>query len=366
MTVRVGVVGCGWWSTRAHLPALAEDPDAVIAAIADPDRGNRERAGERFGVAARYADVAAMLADQDLDAAIVATPHASHAPIARACLDRGLHVLVEKPMTISPGDAFGLVTRARAVGRELIVGYPYHYVPQHRELRARLADGAIGRPELVVGLFASVVRELYRGQPEPLRGVLGYTLNTPGRSTYSDPALAGGGQAQTQLTHLAALALWLTGLTAMGVSAATASFELAVDLVDALAVRFVGGAVGSFASTGSVMPTQPEQLDLRVFGATGHVALDPYAGTAVIATADGRVEHLPVTPADERYPERAPARNLVGVALGREPNGSPAELGASVVALIDAGYRSARRGREEAVTAHASRRPDRTPEGTRA
>jgi predicted dehydrogenase len=366
VTVRVGVIGCGWWATRAHLPALAADRDAVIAAIADPDRAKLHRAGEYFGVRSRYPDVEAMLATEELDAAIVATPHASHAPLARACLDRGLHVLVEKPMTITPADAFGLVSRARTVGRELIVGYPYHYVPQHAELRRRLADGVVGRPELVVGLFASVVRELYRGHPETYREVLGYPVNEPGRDTYRDSALAGGGQGQTQLTHLAALALWLTGLTPMAVSAVIASFELAVDLVDVLAVRFVGGAVGSFTSTGSVTPAQPEQLDLRVFGATGHVALDPYAGSASIATSDGRVEHLPVTPADERYPERAPARNLVGVALGREANGSPADLGASVVALIDAAYRSARRGREEAVTTHASRSSTGSPEGTRA
>ena len=39
MTARVGVVGCGWWATRAHLPALEADPDAEIAGVADPDRG---------------------------------------------------------------------------------------------------------------------------------------------------------------------------------------------------------------------------------------------------------------------------------------------------------------------------------------
>jgi predicted dehydrogenase len=346
MSVRVGVIGCGWWATRAHLPALANDPDAVIAAIADPDPGNLERAGERFGVRARYPDAEAMLVAAELDAAVVATPHTTHAPVARACLDRGLHVLVEKPLTIDPGDAFELVARAQAAGRELIVGYPYHYVPQLGVLRARLAEGVVGRLELVVGLFASVVRELYRGHPEPYRDVLGYPLHAPGRSTYSDPALAGGGQGQTQVTHLAALALWLTGLTPAAVSAATGSFELAVDLADALAIRFAEGAIGSFASTGSVTSAQPEELELRIYGETGHVRVDAYAGTTAIATADGRVEQLPVTPADELYPESAPARNLVGVALGREPNGSPGQLGATVVALVDALYRSARSGHE--------------------
>jgi predicted dehydrogenase len=354
MTVRVGIIGCGWWATRAHMPSLAEDPEATIAAIADPDPGNRDRAGDRFGVRARYADADTMLDTETLDAAIIATPHASHATLARMCLGRRLHVLVEKPLTIDPADAFDLVARARSADRELIVGYPYHFVPQLRTLRSHLAEGAIGRLELVVGLFASVVRELYRGHPEPYRDVLGYALHAPGAGTYSDPAVAGGGQGQTQLTHLAALALWLTGLTPVAVRAVTASFELSVDLADAVAIRFGEGAIGSLATTGSVVPAQPEELELRVYGETGHAHVDCYAGTASLATVDGRVDHLPPTPEDERYPERAPARHLVRVALGRETNVSPGNLGATVVALIEAMYRSTRSGHEEPLTSHSA------------
>jgi predicted dehydrogenase len=349
VSIRVGVIGCGWWSTRAHLPALAAHPDAVIAAIVDRDPERLERAGERFRVSARYTDAEAMLDAKDLDAAIVATPHASHAPLARSCLDRGLHVLVEKPLTVDPHDAFDLVQRARRRGRELIVGYPYHFVPQLAELRDRIGAGAIGRAELVVGLFASVVRELYRGRPDAYAEVLGYPTHGPASSTYSDPVLAGGGQGQTQVTHLAALLLWLTGLEPVEVSALTAEAGLAVDLVDALAVRFEGGAIGSLASTGGVAPTQPEQLELRVFGDRGHVVVDVTRGEATIAAADGSVTRLPTTPEPERYPEAAPATNLVEVALGRVPNRSPGSLAAMVVSLIDALYRAARSGRTESL-----------------
>lgn len=355
MTVRVGVIGCGWWSTRAHLPALAAHPDATIAALADPDAERRDRAGERFGVAARYPDAERMLEAEDLDAAIVATPHASHAPLARRCLDRGLHVLVEKPLTIDPHEAFDLVERAATAGRELIVGYPYHHVPQLAEVRRRLVAGAIGRPELLVGLFASVVRELYRGRPETYASVLGYPTHGPRTATYSDPRVAGGGQGQTQVTHLVALALWLTGLEPTEVSAMTADGGLAVDLVDSVAVRFRGGAIGSFASTGGVTPAQPEQLEVRVYGDAGHVTVDAMRGEAAIATPDGALTELPVTPEVDRYPEWAPARNLVGVALGREPNASPGTLGATAVALIDALYRSAASGRSEALVSPTHR-----------
>ncbi len=329
MTVRVGVIGCGWWATRAHLPALATEPDAVIAAISDPDRDNLRRAGDAFGVAARFADAEAMLSAVDLDAAIIAGPHDTHASLVAMCLDARLHVLVEKPMTTDPADAADLVARAASVGRELIVGYPYHYVPAYRALRDQIADGALGRLELVTGLFASVVRELYRGRPEPYRETLGYTFNTPGAGTYSRPGDGGGGQAHTQVTHLAALLLWLTGLRPVTVSAVTATTGLAVDLVDALAIRFEEGVVGSLASTGGVQPTQEELLELRLFGDGGHVLLDASAGRMSSHLQGGQIESAPVIPAAERYPEGAPARNLVGVAMGRETNGSPGTLGAA-------------------------------------
>ena len=69
MSARIGVIGCGWWATRAHLPALVANPDAVIAGIADPDVENRTRAAERFGIGPDrvFADAAAMLDQAGLD-----------------------------------------------------------------------------------------------------------------------------------------------------------------------------------------------------------------------------------------------------------------------------------------------------------
>src|SRR5258708_31633500 len=132
MRARIGVIGCGWWATRAHLPALEANPDAVIAGIADPDVENRTRAAERFGIGGDrvFADAADMLDKAGLDGAIVAVPHSAHAALARAVLDRGLHLLLEKPMTIDPPDARAPPALAPARKVELIIGYPWHYNAQ--------------------------------------------------------------------------------------------------------------------------------------------------------------------------------------------------------------------------------------------
>jgi predicted dehydrogenase len=347
MTARIGVIGCGWWATRSHLPALQANPDALIAGIADPDVGNRQRAAERFDIPEDrvFADAVTMLDTVDLDAAIVAVPHAAHAALARIVLERGLHLLLEKPMTIDPADARALAALADARGVELIIGYPWHYNPQVLAVRDAIAEGRIGTIEYVSCQFASIVRELYRGNPEPYRDVLGYSVNPPGARTYADPEIAGGGQGQTQVTHSAALLFLMTGLRPVAVAAMTESFELEVDLADAVVVRFSNGAIGSLGSTGSVQPGQDEILEYRIFGDRGHIAFDVNEGLAVIYGRDGEVHRLPGIPVDERYPDWAPADNLVDVALGRGTNASPAALGVRTVEFVHAMYRAAREGR---------------------
>ena len=347
MKARIGVIGCGWWATRAHLPALQANPDAVIAAIADPDDENRARAAERFAIQADrvYSDAAEMLDRAELDAAIVAVPHDVHAPLARAVLDRGLHLLLEKPMTIRPPDARALAALAKERGVELIIGYPWHYNRQVLAVRDAIADGRIGTIEYVSCQFASIVRELYRGNPEPYRDVLGYSVNPPGLKTYADPEIAGGGQGQTQVTHSAALLFLLTGLKPVSVAAMTEPFELAVDLADAVVTRFDNGAIGSLGSTGSVLPGHDEMLEYRIFGSAGHVVFDVNEGTAVIHGLRGEVHRLPGLPTEERYPDWAPADNLVDIVLGRGVNGSSAALGVLTVEFVDAMYKAAREGR---------------------
>ena len=347
MTARIGVIGCGWWATRAHLPALLANPDATIAGIADPDPVNRGRAADRFQVPPErsFADAAEMLAAVELDGAIVAVPHAAHAGLARAVLEHDLHLLLEKPMTIEPADAGSLAALAGERGVELLVSYPWHYNRQVLAVRDAIAEGRIGQIEYVSCQFASIVRELYRGNPEPYREILGYSVNPPGSRTYADPEIAGGGQGQTQVTHSAALLFLMTGLRPVTVAALTERFELEVDLADAIVTRFSNGAIGSLGSTGSVLPGHEEILEYRIFGDQGHVAFDVNEGIAVLHGRDGEMHRFPSIPVEERYPDWAPTDNLVDIVLGRAANGSPASIGVLAVQFVDAIYRAAREGR---------------------
>ena len=346
---RIGVIGTGWWSTYAHLPSLTSYPAAEVVAIADPSAERLAQAGEIFGVQAQYADYRAMLERQELDGVIVATPHATHYGIAREVLARGVPLMLEKPMVLHAREAHELVALAAQRDVPLIIGYPWHFVEQHRQLRARIAEGALGQIQLVDNLFASMVLEYYRGNPQAYAEVFRWQVTGPQPTTYSEPRIAGGGQGHLQVTHSAALLLWLTNLRPRQVSAFMEQFDLKVDLCDAINVRFEGGALGSLTSTGGIPARQADnnQHEYRIYGTDGYALLDPVAGSCSIYSNDGSIEKLEVVPADERYPMSATSRHLVDLVLanGNVTNQSSGEIGARVVELLEAAYRSAAEGR---------------------
>lgn len=150
--IRVGVVGTGDWG-RNLVRVFATLPGARLVRVADLD-------GDRLADAARdlpgvetSLDPASVTGAADLDAAVIATPAASHHAHAAAALDRGLHCFVEKPLCLSAADAADLVRRADAAGRVLMVGHLLLYHPAVEALLERAAAGHLGTLR-----YASAVR----------------------------------------------------------------------------------------------------------------------------------------------------------------------------------------------------------------
>jgi predicted dehydrogenase len=341
---RIGVIGTGWWSTYAHLPSLTSYPRAEVVAIADPSPERLAHAGEHFGIGAQFSNYQEMLDRCDLDGAIVATPHATHYSVATELLSRGVAVMLEKPMVLRAREARDLVRLADQHHVKLVVGYPYHFVEQHARLRERIAHGALGQLQLTQSLFASMVLEYYRANPQAYADVFKWQVTGPQPTTYSEPSVAGGGQGHLQVTHSAALLLWLTDLRPREVAAFMHSADLKVDVCDAISLRFDGGAVGTLASTGGIPARQHinQQLELRLYGSEGYALLDAMAGTCSIYYNDGSVERLDDVPAESRYPQEATSRHLVDLILGdSQINMSSGEIGARTVELLEAAYRSA-------------------------
>jgi predicted dehydrogenase/nucleoside-diphosphate-sugar epimerase len=150
--VRIAVVGCGAVTENFHLPVLAGDDDVVISALVDPDSARAGRLARLYNVGTVLPSIEG-LDTSVADAALVATPAFLHAPGSIDLMNRGLHVLVEKPMALTHADAARMVATARDRGVVLTVGLFRRLLPAVRLFRAALDGGHIGE---IVNVVAEV------------------------------------------------------------------------------------------------------------------------------------------------------------------------------------------------------------------
>jgi predicted dehydrogenase len=141
--LRTAVVGGGLIAQAIHLPNLARLADAFeLVAIADVSRRVADGLATQYASARAYTDWRAMLDDEHLDALVVCSPHATHAEVTLAALDRGLHVLVEKPLCIAPDDAAAICRRRDETGLVVEVGYMKRYDPAYEVFLDALPSSA--------------------------------------------------------------------------------------------------------------------------------------------------------------------------------------------------------------------------------
>lgn len=139
----VAVIGAGAIG-KMHVDRILNHSDVSLAAIADPTDAARELAASA-GVP-WFADPLELVSTTSARAAIVATPNATHTAIGIACVERGLPVLVEKPIADTVADARRLCDAASAAKVPLLVGHHRRHNPILRRARELLAQGLLGRP----------------------------------------------------------------------------------------------------------------------------------------------------------------------------------------------------------------------------
>jgi predicted dehydrogenase len=141
--VRVGVVGLGYWG-----PNLARNLDLVsgaeLAWCCDERAELRDEHAPKHPRARFTSDIEDLLADDDLDAIVLATPVPTHAALAVRVLDAGKHCFVEKPLARSAADAERAVAAARESGKLLMVGHLLEYHPGVRKLKEIADAGELG------------------------------------------------------------------------------------------------------------------------------------------------------------------------------------------------------------------------------
>ena len=180
MTLRGAIVGAGHVAIHGHVPGWRARPDVEIVAAADPRADARAELEAALPGVAWHASLDSLLEDASLDFVDVCSPPAAHAAAIRAALERGLHVLCEKPLVLDPEELRVLADLAARRGRALAAVHNWRFAPPVALATELVRSGAVGR---VRRCFWQVLRE----RPS-------VAAVKPGLPNWRlDPALSGGG-----------------------------------------------------------------------------------------------------------------------------------------------------------------------------
>jgi predicted dehydrogenase len=232
-----------------HLNYLDKVEGARVGAVCDVDNDRVERTATKFeslpsapkvGRFNRYQD---LVASGDCDAVLIATPHFQHPEVAIAAFDKGLHVLCEKPVAVSIGEARRLnAAAARHPDLKFSLMYQMRTVPIYRKVRELIADGELGEISRITWLITDWFRTWT------------YYASGGWRATWAGE---GGGVLINQCPHNLDLIQWLTGLfpsrvTAVGSVGKSHPIEVE-DEISAI-LEYPNGAVGHFVTTTGEAP----------------------------------------------------------------------------------------------------------------
>ncbi|MBE3033489.1 MAG: Gfo/Idh/MocA family oxidoreductase [Actinobacteria bacterium] len=141
--LRVALVGYGYWGPNL-LRNYMDLPEAQVAWVCDRRPEALGKAQARFPAIAATTDLEVVFNDASVDAVLVATPISTHHPIAKAALEAGKHVFIEKPMTADTAQAHELVDLATERGLTLMVGHTFVFSPPVRKVKEIIAAGDLG------------------------------------------------------------------------------------------------------------------------------------------------------------------------------------------------------------------------------
>ena len=324
--MRLGFSGAGYIA-KIHASA-AQALGATVAAVATPHDEGRVEFAQQFGVERQHASFEELVAVGGVDAVLVCTPNALHAPHAILALEAGIPVLVEKPMAINASEAEAMARASEVSGAPLMVGHCWRFDAEARWLRSRIVEGRVGRPVRTSGY--------------------GVHVNWGPKGWFTESALAGGGALVDMGIHAIDTARFLLGDPAPVSVYARISTNYAPTDVDDTGQLLVGWEDGatSYIEFGWRQPhADGPEAATQVYGTAGYGRLFPT-----------RLERPNEEPEDPGYgfprvPHCLPsmyetqlAAFLAAVGAGRVDEAGGATIGLTNMRILDAAVASARSG----------------------
>ncbi|WIV52575.1 Gfo/Idh/MocA family protein [Amycolatopsis nalaikhensis] len=284
--LRWGLLAAG--TIAAHFAeGVEESKHGTLAAVGARDAGRARDFAARFDIPKAYGSYEDLLADPDVDAVYVSTPHAMHKDWAIAAAEAGKHVLCEKPLTITAADAEEVIAAARENDVFLMEGFMYRLHPQTRRLVELIASGAIGEVRAVDTAFS-------------------FDSNPEETARLADPALGGGG--------ILDVGCYCTSLARLVAQAATGEAVVEPTEVSGMARLSATGvdeyATGLLRLPGDILATiscgirLTREDGIRVYGSRGHLHIPrpawihplrtPGTSQIILTPADGEPEVIEV------------------------------------------------------------------------
>jgi predicted dehydrogenase len=157
--IRVGVVGAGAIAQLAHLPLLSKMRGAQLVALCDNDRPKARALADRFDIPDVFTDIEDLLEFDELDAVVVATPNHLHEPHVLAALAAKVHVLCERPLSLTARGVERILTAANRVDRKVFVANNHRFRSDVQALDRFLRGGELGK---LTGIRAGVYQPRMR------------------------------------------------------------------------------------------------------------------------------------------------------------------------------------------------------------
>lgn len=317
--VRAGMIGLGGWARYRYIPNLLDQQDTTgVVAVCDPSEANYAAVAQLFKdagvrVPSHAPDIDRFLAQyaDQLDAVFILTPHKFHHDHAKAALEAGLDVLLEKPMTMNADEARSLIATRDRTGRHLVVAFQGSLSPQVRTAVRMMRAGELGTLRSISATiwqnWGAAVAGTWREQPELSGGGFMFDTGAHMLNTVADLA-------DQEFVEVAA---WLD------------NGNRPVDIHGVVMAKLASGAMVTMHGSGDTIPTC--KSDIRVYcerailiaGAWGEQLKMQRYGAKTFRTV-------------KTAPSKGPWETFLQVRSGQIANPSPPEVGLRMTKLWDA------------------------------
>ncbi len=255
---RILIVGTGSIGER-HLRCFQSIPGTEVAAC-EPNAELGKTVAERYGCR-WFRSLDEALEGQSFDAAVICTPAHTHIPIAAQCVERGLHLLIEKPLAVSVEGVEALQCLVNERGAIVRIAYVHRSIPVYLKMKELLESGVIGEPKLLASVS---------GQHFP-------SFRPAYRSIYYAKHASGGGAIQDALTHGLHSAEWLLGPIRTVFADAAHQVLDGVEVEDTVnLIARLGSGSGVLGSFSLNQFQAPNEAHLTISGTRGSLRLESH------------------------------------------------------------------------------------------